>query len=227
MPPFLGQGMCSGVRDVLNLAWRLDLVLQGSAGDALLDGYTVERAPHVRAIIEFAVSVGRIIQTTDPAVAAARDAQILGGGGPPVGEYRMPGLRGGLIVPRAGDGGDVAGALFPQGRVRTHDGEIRLLDDVLGLRFAQVSRADARTAFGLSPVLARLGAHAISVVPAGGALVRDAHGATPVEDLDGVITPWLEKHASALVRPDRYVLGTAESAADAARWDDALEKAIA
>ena len=72
MPPFLGQGMCSGVRDAHNLAWKLALVAHCLASDDLLDTYEVERSPHVRSIIETAVALGGLLQTTDPAVAASR-----------------------------------------------------------------------------------------------------------------------------------------------------------
>ena len=42
-PPFAGQGLCSGLRDAANLAWKLDLVLRDLAPDALLDAYGLER----------------------------------------------------------------------------------------------------------------------------------------------------------------------------------------
>ena len=138
----------------------------------------------------------------------------------------MPWLHGDLVVPRASDAADAAGDLFPQGRVRTATGTTQLSDNVLGLRFAQVSPRSATGAPLLSPVLAGIGAHAVSVVPRGGALDPDPHGATVVEDLDGVLSAWLGKHGCALVRPDRYVLGTAACDDDRARWDDAIAKAI-
>ena len=51
MPPFLGQGLCSGVRDAQNLAWKLDLVLGERASAELLDTYMPEREPNCRAMI--------------------------------------------------------------------------------------------------------------------------------------------------------------------------------
>jgi 3-(3-hydroxy-phenyl)propionate hydroxylase len=42
--PFGARGANSGLQDVDNLGWKLGLVLQGKAPDALLDSYDVERA---------------------------------------------------------------------------------------------------------------------------------------------------------------------------------------
>ncbi|MFZ6005425.1 MAG: bifunctional 3-(3-hydroxy-phenyl)propionate/3-hydroxycinnamic acid hydroxylase [Actinomycetota bacterium] len=85
MPPFLGQGMCSGIRDATNLAWKIEMILDDRAGAALLDTYQPEREPHVRAITDMAVALGGILQTTDSAVAAARDEGFRSGsnGTPP------------------------------------------------------------------------------------------------------------------------------------------------
>jgi 3-(3-hydroxy-phenyl)propionate hydroxylase len=75
-PPFMGQGMCAGIRDAANLAWKLDDVITGAAPDALLDTYESERSPHVREFIETAVRLGNVIQATDPEVARRRDAMF-------------------------------------------------------------------------------------------------------------------------------------------------------
>ena len=77
MPPFLAQGMCSGIRDSHNLAWKLDLVLAGRADDALLDTYQREREPHVRFITEKAIEYGRVQTVRDPIKARERDERLL------------------------------------------------------------------------------------------------------------------------------------------------------
>src|ERR1019366_10589833 len=48
-PPFLGQGLCSGLRDAANLAWKLSWVVRGLADERLLDTYQSEMEPHVTA----------------------------------------------------------------------------------------------------------------------------------------------------------------------------------
>lgn len=62
-PPFLGQGMCAGIRDAANLAWKLASVVSGGTDASLLDTYQSERQPHVREFIELAIRLGGVINT--------------------------------------------------------------------------------------------------------------------------------------------------------------------
>lgn len=61
MPPFMGQGMCSGIRDADNLAWKFGEVLRGESGDDLLDSYESERRPHVEAVVSMSIEAGRTL----------------------------------------------------------------------------------------------------------------------------------------------------------------------
>jgi len=61
MPPFLGQGLNSGMRDAVNLAWKLAFVQRGIAAEKILYTYTTERVPHVRSVVAHAADVGRLI----------------------------------------------------------------------------------------------------------------------------------------------------------------------
>jgi 2-polyprenyl-6-methoxyphenol hydroxylase-like FAD-dependent oxidoreductase len=65
MPPFLAQGMCSGFRDAYNLSWKLDAVLNGRAGESLLDTYEAERVPNARATIIESARVGQNVVERD------------------------------------------------------------------------------------------------------------------------------------------------------------------
>ncbi len=62
-PPFLGQGLCAGLRDVSALAWRLSLVVEGRASSRTINSYEHERKSHVRKFIELAISCGEIIKS--------------------------------------------------------------------------------------------------------------------------------------------------------------------
>ena len=64
-PPFMGQGMCAGIRDASNLAWKLAHCIRHGHDDAMLDSYQSERHPHVRAFIECAVGLGRLVNASD------------------------------------------------------------------------------------------------------------------------------------------------------------------
>jgi 3-(3-hydroxy-phenyl)propionate hydroxylase len=131
-PPFLGQGMCAGMRDASNLAWKLAAVLREGAPESLLDTYESERLPHVRAFIELAVKLGAVLQETDPAAAAARDARFAAGA--QMFDFPQPQLGPGCRT----DAPPPVGTIFPQPRLA--DG--RLMDEVIGQRFAIVGDAE-------------------------------------------------------------------------------------
>jgi 3-(3-hydroxy-phenyl)propionate hydroxylase len=57
-PPFIGQGMGAGVRDAMNLAWKVTGVISGDLPRTALDSYEQERKPHTRHMIRLALSVG-------------------------------------------------------------------------------------------------------------------------------------------------------------------------
>jgi 3-(3-hydroxy-phenyl)propionate hydroxylase len=63
MPPFMGQGLCAGFRDVANLGWKLAAAVH-AGNHAILDSYQSERAPNVRQFIENSVQLGRLINQT-------------------------------------------------------------------------------------------------------------------------------------------------------------------
>ena len=191
-PPFLGQGLCAGLRDAANLAWKLDLVLRGVAPDALLDTVEPERQPQTEWFIAFAVELGKVLCERDPEKAAERDATLRAAGPPPALAHPPLGTGGALHR----DDDPLAGRLAVQGRVAL-DGRAGLLDDLTGGGFT---------------LIARDGDPLADVAPEDRAAL-DALGA---RFADGRTTAWLEEHGvhAVLVRPDFYVFGSAAAPAD-------------
>jgi 3-(3-hydroxy-phenyl)propionate hydroxylase len=208
-PPFTGQGMCQGIRDVANLSWKLKLALDG-APDALLDTYQQERLPHVRRLTGVVKGIGRLICERDPAAARVRDDRLVDAAG---GEVRteprqnlIPPLEAGFLSPEPHAAN---GTLFPQPRLRRRDG-VALLDDVAGSGFRLFVRGPMPTV--PAALLERLDIQLVRIEPA--------------EELDGVLASWFARHAcsAVLVRPDHYVYGVAAHDGDAAKL---VESAVA
>lgn len=145
MPPFNGQGMCSGLRDAENLSWKLAEVAHGRAGDALLDTYDIERRPHAAGQVEHAADAGRLINAIAEGGAESYEAGYGGG-------RSFPHLEAGVV-----DGSHPrVGHPFPQPTV---DGV--LFDEHLGTGWALVGAT--------APVLgawALHGARAVAADPA-------------------------------------------------------------
>ncbi|NLR70554.1 bifunctional 3-(3-hydroxy-phenyl)propionate/3-hydroxycinnamic acid hydroxylase [Novosphingobium sp. ERN07] len=126
-PPFFGQGMCHGLRDVANLAWKMAAIANNGADEAILDTYQPERDPHVRGVIGAAVAAGRYICELDLAKALARDLNIREQAAKKAGETAadlIPAIATGFIAP----GTAAAGERFIQPALA--DG--RKLDDLVG-----------------------------------------------------------------------------------------------
>ncbi|WP_081413583.1 bifunctional 3-(3-hydroxy-phenyl)propionate/3-hydroxycinnamic acid hydroxylase [Eisenibacter elegans] len=62
-PPYIGQGMCAGFRDIANLSWKLQAVHTQQADKALLQTYTSERLPHAIKHTSLAILVGLLFTT--------------------------------------------------------------------------------------------------------------------------------------------------------------------
>ncbi|OBK24759.1 FAD-binding monooxygenase [Mycobacterium asiaticum] len=206
MPPWIGQGMSAGVRDVANLCWKLVAVVRGEAADSLLDSYEAERKPHVIEVTRRAVLVGRIITERRRSVAAARNHILRA-------ITKLPGaLAGGqklYWIPDAhysagffaANKHQATGWQIPQPRVIDHTGAEVLLDDALGGRWTVLH-------LGKEPAGAsawkQLG---ISVV----ALTSETAAAAPnaISDRTGALRCWFRanKTAAVILRPDGFIYG--------------------
>ncbi|OYN96399.1 3-(3-hydroxy-phenyl)propionate hydroxylase [Propionibacteriaceae bacterium ES.041] len=202
MPPFAGEGMCAGLRDVANLCWRIDLVLRDLVPLTSLDGYTSERKTNVQWYIDFAIMMGRTICVTDPREAMERDqrmtAEHLTQDGPIHAHLATLG-------PGAWVADDPhAGRPAIEGRV-AYRGRFGRFDDVAGAGWNLLStvdqgdplEADQRAAFE------RIGGRTFTVGPPG--------SGAEVIDIDGRYADWFAENGvrHLLVRPDFCVAATA------------------
>lgn len=184
-PPFFGQGMCHGFRDVANLAWKMAAVSRGEAGVHLLDTYERERDPHVRAVISAAIAAGRYICELDPFRAATRDRTVRAERAAKPNETAhdlIPAIATGLV--RSGSPG--AGERFIQPMAGT-----KMLDDCTGGGWRLFYRGEA--------------------TPNGPRFIA-AHDASRLGD-GGAVLGWLDRHSvdAVLVRPDHYVFGSGDA----------------
>ncbi|WP_409427217.1 bifunctional 3-(3-hydroxy-phenyl)propionate/3-hydroxycinnamic acid hydroxylase [Mycobacterium sp. SMC-11] len=224
MPVWQGQGYNSGIRDAMNLGWKLAAVVRGHARPSLLDSYDTERRKHARAMIDLSTMVGKVISPTNRRVAGLRDRVIRAASAVPtlkryVLEMRfkpMPRYERGAVVhdqPRRPD--SPAGTLFIQPRVDTRSGTDLLLDEVIGTGFAVLAwNNNPRVLLG-KDAFARwtaLGASFVAVRPS-----TQLHWTPPgqvddpaitiVGDRTGELKAWFDRHSESVLflRPDRCI----------------------
>ncbi|HCQ6672366.1 bifunctional 3-(3-hydroxy-phenyl)propionate/3-hydroxycinnamic acid hydroxylase [Klebsiella oxytoca] len=220
MPVWQGQGYNSGMRDAFNLAWKLVLVVNGKAGEALLDSYQQERRDHAKAMIDLSVTAGNVLAPPKRWHGAVRDGiSWLLNYLPPVKRYflemrfkPMPQYRDGALLAEGEGKTSPVGKMFIQPKVTLETGQVTLLDEVIGARFAIIAWG-CNPRWGLTDEqIARwraVGVQFIQVVPE----VQihcdqdNVPGVIRVGDTQNRLKNWFAQHdtAIAVVRPDRFV----------------------
>jgi 3-(3-hydroxy-phenyl)propionate hydroxylase len=220
-PPWIGQGLNAGLRDVGNLAWKLAGIVREQLQPEVLQTYERERHAHAKAMIDLADAFGAMLMPTNRAHAWLRDRlfslmRLLPGAKDYVLQMRfkpMPRYEGGGVVDS--DGGPMVGRMLIQPDVEDDTGARRKLDDVLGPWFALIGwQADPQAALNdVERAFWRdLGARFVRIDRARsgrgpGERASAMPGTVCVEDIDNHFADWMAAHPRPLIvlRPDRYI----------------------
>ena len=219
-PPFMGQGMCSGLRDAKNLAWKLDLVARGISEPSLLDTYEQERSPHTRDWTIISLEAGKVPCTLDPEEARLRDERFQAGWMPPMPDF--PKLVEGILAsPETGSATYLNGTLSLQAAVERH-GKTALFDDFFpSTRFVIVSTVANPASLLSQSQIDRLEAVGVWFVHVGAGPDADTR------DVDSAYEAYFrDNNIEVLIqRPDFYVFGASEKLGDLrALVDDLLNQ---
>jgi 3-(3-hydroxy-phenyl)propionate hydroxylase len=210
-PPFIGQGLCAGLRDAANLTWKLAAVLQGRAHESLLDTYEHERRPHAKALVKKAVMIGWAMTGGQDGAAHVRRAALavatrLPGVSDKVLDANPPRFADGAAVSRAGRRDGVTGGLLPQPQVGADGRRVRL-DEATGPGHLVLVAGEPDP--GLVQAADSFGARVVRVVDPGAAAgaVAGPAGTLVVIDDDGTLLAWFRRSGTSavLVRPDHVV----------------------
>ena len=213
MPPFMGQGMNSCIRDAHNVCWKLEQVVRGLAGERMLDTYETERRPHVEAMINISVTVAELAMTTSRVKAALRDLAFRAARAIPAARRYLngqmfkprPQYAAGLFIAPSDNAPAPVAKMLPQPQV-TWKGEVQPLDKVLGSGFAllglgteEIPRASDHLLWRqLQPTRLELSEEPRAADNSAAAIIQG-----------GPLIDWLQRWRGRvlLVRPDRYVAG--------------------
>lgn len=213
-PPFVGQGLVAGLRDVANLGWKLAWVLKGYATPKLLASYDQERRPHAKKMIELAKLMGHLVMPRKAAAAVAvHGAMRVARWVPPMRRYleelkiKPPNRfsKGFFVEGRRWRGELKRGGQIPQDFVRQGP-RICLSDDILGDQFTLVGFAIDPTSLLDADTQARwqaLNGHFVQIGMRG---QNPASETTFAEDLSDKLVPGTPRGWVAVVRPDRVIM---------------------
>ncbi|MBV1789962.1 bifunctional 3-(3-hydroxy-phenyl)propionate/3-hydroxycinnamic acid hydroxylase [Marinobacterium sp. D7] len=238
-PPWAGQGLNSGLRDVVNIGWKLAAVVKGRAPQSILQTYDTERRGHATDLIALADNMGAVLGMTNPILAGVRDwifkaSDSVDNLREHLAEFKFKPVaqitKG--IVYHEGDEvyqDSAVGQLFIQPDVEDAEGNRRKFDEILGDWFAVVGyrvnpadfMSDENRAFWDT-----LETRYVQVNRSRSGLSYDerltASGASSVEDVDNGLADWFGavRNKIVIVRPDRFVAAITSPA----RLNEALDE---
>lgn len=224
-PPFFGQGLNSGMRDVMNLSWKLAMVVQGKADPKILDTYEQERQHHAEQMVKFATGIGKFYAPYSYFTEYFRKAffwlvQRL----PSMRDYilqmkfkPLPHYERGIVDHSNAGGKSMVGRMMVQPRVADAEDRAMLLDDAIGKGFAIIGINEdpaAQLTAEDKDYFRQIGTIVQINRSRRGKVGWSADPDTLVlDDLDGVFRDLLLKYPKQrfyILRPDRYVFAVCD-----------------
>jgi 3-(3-hydroxy-phenyl)propionate hydroxylase len=185
MPPFMGAGMGTGIRDVTNLSWKIHLILQKKANKKILETYQKERYPHAKWTIGQTITIGELIEGF---CAAEQGKEFI----PEKKGYdvRFPHIPSGIFK-NSKDG--VTGYPIPQPKLFINNNYIKL-DKLINSNFVIMSKSDLKkVSKKANQIIEKLEIKFIRI--------KD------IDDPDKLLEKLFDLYKYVLVRPDLYVYG--------------------
>ncbi|SBS39051.1 3-(3-hydroxy-phenyl)propionate/3-hydroxycinnamic acid hydroxylase [Marinomonas spartinae] len=223
-PPWAGQGLNSGIRDVVNIGWKVAAVVKGLASPSILQTYDDERRGHATDLVGLADNMGAVLGMTNPIMAGIRDwifkaTDSVDSLREHLVEFKFKPkahIVKGIVYHESDEvyEDSLVGKLFIQPNIETAEGNKEKLDTVLGDWFSIVGYRTNPTDFMSEENKAfwnKMQTQYVQVNPSRSGFSHDdrltASGCTSIEDLENNLADWFSQARDKIViiRPDRFV----------------------
>ena len=202
MPPFMGAGMGTGIRDITNISWKLDLLLKNKANEGILDTYQKERHSHAKWTIAQTVTIGQVIE----GFCAAAEGKEYEPKGPSY-DVNFPHIPAGIYSDPADM---ITGVPIPQ-PVLIKNNKKEMLDRVINGNFAVLTQeANLDLTDKAKSIIDLLSIRLVTI--------------EPNEDSEERLKTVFERYKAVLVRPDKYNYGGVEDISSLSEMIESLEK---
>ena len=195
-PPFMGEGMMSGYRDAVNLAWKIAATIKNGLNEKLLESYERERIPHSKFVVKNSAGIGELMEayaTTKDPKEVPLDLVEKG-----YGSFILPNLSRGLFFGGKANETMHSGEIFPQPVLYHNKKIVKRMDHILGSNFSLVSKYPFNVSEEDKRFLEMLGCKSL--------ILKKEY----IEE-NSWLKFFMEEDKVYLVRPDRYIFGSTTS----------------